>query len=53
MDQRVEELLSYLYVYAEAYTVILSWVVVPLGIYVFYNFFQKHGELFGRDVEDR
>ena len=51
MGGRIENVLYHLYEYAEAYTVLLSWVAVPLGIFVFYNFFRKHRELFEKDVE--
>ena len=39
-------LLVHVYQFAEVYTVLLVWLVVPLGFFVCRNFFQKHFGMF-------
>ena len=39
--------LEHFFEYAEVYTVLLSWVVVPLAFYSAYLFFRNHSTFMG------
>jgi hypothetical protein len=40
------ELLIQIYRFAEVYTVLLAWVVIPLGFFAVFLFFQSHYRMF-------
>jgi len=42
----IHPLFAYLYQNAEIYAVILTWIVIPLGTYVFFQFFNEHFGMF-------
>lgn len=45
-DQSGLPFLLHVYQFAEVYTVALVWIVIPLGFYACYRFFQGHYDMF-------
>ena len=58
-DQHALPFLVHLFRYAEVYTVVLVWLILPLGYWVCFRFFSTHFDMFlprsrpaqGKDVK--
>ena len=47
----VIHLFVHVFNYAESYTILLSWIVVPLGFFACYTFFQNHFEMWADELK--